>query len=43
MFLIPFIIVLAVSIGASLFASKKENDFFLAGRSIPGRFFSGRL
>ena len=34
MFLIPFIIVLAVSIGASLFASKKENDFFLAGRSI---------
>jgi solute:Na+ symporter, SSS family len=34
MFLIPFIIVLAVSIGVSFFASKKENDFFLAGRSI---------
>lgn len=34
MFLIPFIIVLAISIGASLFASTKEKDFFLAGRAI---------
>jgi solute:Na+ symporter, SSS family len=34
MILLPFIIVLAVSIGASLFASKKEGDFFLASRSI---------
>ena len=34
MFLLPFIIVLDVSIGASVFASKKEGDFFLANRSI---------
>lgn len=34
MFLIPFIIVLVISIGASLFASTKEKDFFLAGRTI---------
>lgn len=34
MFLIPFIIVLVISIGASLFASSKEKDFFLAGRAI---------
>jgi SSS family solute:Na+ symporter len=34
MVLIPFIIVLIVSIGASLVASKKEGDFFLANRSI---------
>lgn len=34
MFLIPFIILLVVSIGASLFVSKKEDDFFLASRSI---------
>lgn len=34
MTLIPFILVLALSIGASLLASKKEGDFFLAGRSI---------
>ncbi len=34
MILIPFIIVLVVSVGASFFASKKEGDFFLASRSI---------
>jgi SSS family solute:Na+ symporter len=34
MFLIPFIIVLVISIGASLVASKRGGDFFLANRSI---------
>ena len=34
MFLVPFIIVLVISIGASLLASTKEKDFFLAGRAI---------
>ena len=34
MFLIPFALVLAISLGASFFASKKEGDFFLANRSI---------
>ena len=34
MYLVPFIVVLAISIGASLFALKKESDFFLAGRSV---------
>jgi SSS family solute:Na+ symporter len=32
--LIPLCIVLAISISASLFASKKEGDFFLASRSV---------
>ena len=32
--LFPFGIVLLISIGASLFASRRENDFFLASRSI---------
>ena len=40
---IPFFIVLAVSIFASIKASKKEKDFFLAGRSIRWPMLLGTL